>query len=119
LRDKNDDFCKSILQTIKQQKIDILKEAQENPKILAKWLYENQGEMRFGSENRMFLVLVDTNDFTNSWKLKRNFDLLVPSIKQYLDNFHNKKIDDLKLSFNFKGKPNSFNTFTDIIFVIK
>ncbi len=119
LTDKNDEFCLSILQTLKQQKLDILKEAQENPKILATWLYENQGEMRFGSENRLFLVLVDTNDFTNSWKLKRNFELLAPSIKHYLDNFQSKQIDDLKISFNFKGKPNSFNALTDIIFVIR
>ena len=75
--------------------------------------------MRFGSENRLFLVLVDSSDFENSWKLKRNFELLEPSIKKYLDNFHNKQIDDFKLSFNFKGKPNSFNVLTDIIFITK
>ena len=119
LADKNDEYSNSVLQTIKQQKLDILTEAQKNPKLLAKWLYENQGEMRFGSENRLFLVLIDTNDFTNSWKLKRSFELLAPAIKNYLDNFHLIEIEDLKLSFNFKGKPNTFNTLTDIIFIKK
>ncbi len=119
MTDKNDEFCLSVLQTLKQQKLEILKEAQENSKILAKWLYENQGEMRFGSENRLFLVLVDTNDFTNSWKLKRNFELLSPSIMQYLDNFQSKQIDELKISFNFKTKPTSYNALTDIIFVVR
>lgn len=119
LSDKNDDFSNSVLQTIKMEKLEILKEAQENPKMLAKWLYENQGEMRFGSENRLFLVLVDSNDFGNSWKLKRNFEFLEPSIRKYLDNFPNKNIQDLKISFNYKGNANIFNVVTDILFIIK
>lgn len=86
---------------------------------MATWLYENQGEMRFGSENRLFLVLVDTDDFGNSWKLKRNLDLLKPTILNYLDNFKYKKIDDLKVTFEFKGKIQIFTALTDIIFVVK
>ena len=119
LKDKNDEFSYSVLQKIKSEKLEILNEAIANPKMLAKWLFENQGEMRFGSENRLFLILVDINDFDNSWKLKRNFELLEPSIKQYLDKFHIKNTDDLKLSFNFKGKPNTFNVLADILFITK
>jgi len=119
MKDKNNDFCKQVLQTLKNQNQKILIDTQTNTKNLAKWLYENQGEMRFGSENRLYLVLVDNEDFYNSWKLKRNIDLLKPTIISYLDNFKNKNIEDLKISFDYKGKPNSFNTFTDIIVVIK
>lgn len=119
MKDKNDEFCNNVLTTLKNEKLNILKEVQDNPKILATWLYENQGEMRFGSENRLFLVLVDTDDFGNSWKLKRNLDLLKPAIMNYLDNFKNKKIDDLKVSFGYKGKPQTFTALTDIIFVVK
>ena len=119
MKDKNDEFCNNVLATLKNEKLDILKEVQNNPKILATWLYENQGEMRFGSENRLFLVLVDTDDFGNSWKLKRNLDLLKPTIMNYLDNFKTKKIDDLKVSFGYKGKPQTFTALTDIIFVVK
>lgn len=119
MKDRNDAFCSDVLTTLKNEKLEILKEVQDNPKILATWLYENQGEMRFGSENRLFLVLVDTDDFGNSWKLKRNIDLLKPTILNYLDNFKNKKIDDLKVTFEFKGKPQTFTALTDIIFVIK
>ena len=97
----------------------IVKEAQENPIILSKWLYENQGEMRFGSENRLFLVLIDTDDFSNSWKLKRNIELLRPTIFNFLDKFAHKKIDDMKVSFNYPGRPQTFNSLADIIFVIK
>jgi hypothetical protein len=119
MKDRNDDFCKQILQILKVERIEILKEAQANPKMLAKWLYENQGEMRFGSENRLFLVLVDTDDFNNSWKLKHNIDLLKPVIVSYLDNFKNKRISDLSISFEFKDKLHKFSTLTDVIFVVK
>ena len=119
MKDRNDDLCKETLQTLKSEKIEILQETQENPKILSKWLYENQGEMRFGSENRLFLVLVDTYDFNNSWKLKRNIDLLKPTIVSYLNNFKNKKIDDLRIDFEFKGKPHGFSALADVIFVVK
>lgn len=119
MKDRNDAFCSDVLAILKSEKLEILKEVQDNPKILATWLYENQGEMRFGSENRLFLVLVDTDDFGNSWKLKRNLDLLKPTILTYLDNFKNKKIDELKVTFEFKGKPQPFTALTDIIFVVK
>jgi hypothetical protein len=75
--------------------------------------------MRFGSENRLFLVLVDTEDFTGSWKLKRNMDLVKPAIKDYLDNFAKKEISDLKTSFQYKGKAQIFSALTDVIFVVK
>jgi hypothetical protein len=119
MKDRNDDLCKQTLQTLKDEKIEILKETQENPKLLAKWLYENQGEMRFGSENRLFLVLVDIDNFNNSWKLKRNIDLLKPTIVSYLDNFKNQKIKDLQIDFEFKGKPHGFSALADVIFVVK
>lgn len=119
MKDKNDDFCCSVLAILKSEKLQILKEAQSNPKMLATWLYENQGEMRFGSENRLFLVLVDSDDFNNSWKLKRNLSLLEPMITQYLDNFKSKKMDDLKVTFAYKGKSQTFTALADVIFVTR
>jgi hypothetical protein len=119
MKDKNDKFCNSTLSKLKEEKIEILKEVQKDPKILAKWLYENQGEMRFGSENRLFLVLVDTEEFNSSWKLKRNIELLKPTILSYLNAFHKKKIADLKVSFGYKGREQTFTALTDVIFVIK
>lgn len=119
MKDRNDAFCLEVLKTLKEEKLEILQEVQDNPKILATWLYENQGEMRFGSENRLFLVLVDTDDFTNSWKLKRNIDILKPTILTYLDNFKTKKTEDIKIEFEFKGKTKTYTALTDIIFVVK
>lgn len=119
MKDRNDNLCIQTLQMLRNVKIEILEEAQANPKLLAKWLYENQGEMRFGSENRLFLVLVDKEDFNNSWKLKRNIDLLKPTIVSYLDNFKRKKIEDLCVNFEFKGKTRRFFALADVIFVVK
>lgn len=117
MKDKADAISISTLATIQSQRKSILQEAMNNPSELAKWLYENQGEMRFGSENRLFLVLVDTVDWDNSWKLKRNFDLLQPAIYYYLNNFRSKNIDEMKLSFTYKTKE--YNTYADILFVTK
>ncbi len=119
LKDKGSKECICVIETLKKEKLQILKEAIDDPKGLAKWLYENQGEMRFGSENRLFLVLVDTDDFTGSWKLKRNMDLLKPVIEDYISNFSKKKTSDLKIDFKYKGKPQTFTALTDVIFVIK
>lgn len=119
MKDKNDDFCNKVLTKLKNEKLEILNDVQNNPIILTKWLYENQGEMRFGAENRIFLVLVDTDDFNNSWKLKRNLDILKPAIINYLDDFKNKNINKLKISFGYKGKQQIFTSISDIIFVIK
>ena len=112
-------MIENAVNVLKKEKLQILKEVQSHPKMLAKWLYENQGEMRFGSENRLFLVLVDSEDFTGSWKLKRNIDLLNPTITQYLDDFKNKKMEDLKVTFAYKGKSQIFTALADVIFVVK
>ncbi len=119
LNDRGTNECKEVIETLKNENSQILYQAKENPLKLAKWLFENQGEMRFGAENRLFLVLVDTNDFNGSWKLKRNMDVLKPVIKNYLDTFANKKVTDLKITFKYKGKPQTFTALTDVIFVVK
>jgi hypothetical protein len=38
---------------------------------------------------------------------------------QYLDGFKSKKIEDLQITFGYKGKPQSFTALTDVIFVVK
>lgn len=119
MKTRNDDFCKQALQNIKNVRLEILREVQKNPKSLIQNLYEQQGELRFDASNRLFLILVDTEDFDNSWKLKRNMDLLLPIIKKYLDGFSKKSVENLKISFNYKGKDKSFTALSDAIFVVK
>lgn len=119
MKDRNTEFCNASLQQIKSVRLDILQEVIENPKMLAQNLYEEQGEMRFDSSNRLFLVLVDREDFDNSWKLKRNLDALRPGILSYLDTFSQKQIDDLRVSFTYKNRAQKYTALTDVLFVVK
>lgn len=95
----------------------ILNEAMASPELLVRWLYENQGERRFDASNRVFLVLVDTQDWDASWKLKRNLDALKPSIDGWLDSFKRDELDRLKVEFRFAGKL--YRCFSDVIFVVR
>ena len=123
MQDKADKFSLQTLAEIKDFRLNLIKQVKQNPHLLAKNLYEEQGEMRFGAENRIFLVLIDKSAFDNSWKLKRNIELLKPSIHKYLDDFSSKNIDKLKLSFYKKGKPQQFPTkyevLTDVLIIEK
>jgi len=79
------------------------------------WLYANQGEMRFGAENRLFLILVDSNDMSQSWKMKRAFPLIEPKVNSYLNAFNDNSLKEINFSF----KKNSYKALADVIFVIK
>lgn len=121
MKDRGDNAALKVIETLKKDNMEIVREAQHNTKPLSKWLYENQGEMRFGSENRLFLVLIDTDtsNFSNSWKLKRNMELLTPVIHKFLDGFVTKNPDDLKITFNYSGRTETFHSLAEIIFVVK
>lgn len=119
MKDRDDDFCRQSLHNIKDFRLEILNQVIQNPRELIQNLYEQQGELRFDASNRLFLILVDTEDFDNSWKLKRNLDLLKPNIKNYLDEFTKKNIEELKVTFNYKGKDQTFTALSDAIFILK
>jgi len=93
----------------------IIEEAMENKKELIKWLYEEQGERRFDSANRLFLVLIEKNNLEESWKLKRNIDFLRESIGSYLDKF---KINN-NLEINFDWKDEKYTSVSDALFIVK
>ena len=59
--------------------------AKDDPSDLIKWLYQNQGVRRFDASNRLFLILIDSSNFFDSWKLKRARPLLESRVKTYLD----------------------------------
>ena len=93
------------IKELKKIRIEILDKVQQDPIPLIKWLYENQGERRFDASNRIFLVLVDTNDFFSSWKLKRNFNLIKRRVFSELDN-QGKNFSN-KVEFQSQGKNHS------------
>ena len=96
----------------------MIQEAMQNPQSLIKWLYEEQGERRFDAANRLFLVLVDKNNLEESWKMKRNIELLKDGINGYLDKFDPKDIARLKIEFDWiDGKR--YAAISDVIFIVK
>ena len=104
-----------ILTELSETRRQIIYEVQNSKDELMKWLYENQGEMRFGAENRLFMILIDSTDMTQSWKMKRAFNLISPKVNQYLDDFNSSSLK--QIDFTFKG--NSYSSLADIIFVVK
>jgi hypothetical protein len=90
-----------------------INEVEQNPYELIKWLYENQGEMRFGSENRIFVIFVDKSNYAESWKLKSNLKLLESSINQFLDE----QTPSIDVTFTFKGA--NYKTKSKLILISK
>lgn len=104
-----------IIDQLNSARREIVDEARRDPMELMKWLYENQGEMRFGAENRLFLILVDTDDMAQSWKLKRAFALIEPTVKTYLDSFTAATLRQV----NFTYKKQGYKALADALFVVK
>ena len=104
-----------ILQTLHETRAQIIRNAENNPEELMSWLYENQGEMRFGAENRIYLIVVDSKNIAESWKLKRAFDIIEPKVNEYLNTFQENTLKHIK--FQFKGKQ--YQSLSDIIFIVK
>jgi hypothetical protein len=110
--------AKQFVKDFNKTRWSLIQEAMKEPQKLIKWLYEEQGERRFDAANRLFLVLIDKNNLEESWKMKRNIDLLKNTIKNYLDNFSDKDIARLRTEFIWiDGKK--YVVLSDAIFVIK
>lgn len=86
-----------------------------NPESLMKWLYENQSPRLFGAENRLFVILIDSTDMEQSWKMKRAFSLIEPKVNDYLNKFNAHSLKKIDFTFNKK----SYESLADIIFVVK
>lgn len=104
-----------ILDELKTKRKDVITDAQANTMELMTWLYANQGEMRFGAENRLFVILVDTTDMSQSWKIKRAFSLIEPKVNDYLNYFNANSLKEV----NFTFKKDRYKSLADIVFVVK
>lgn len=104
-----------ILSELRGLRKEVIQEAQQDKKALMQWLYEKQGEMRFGTENRLFVILVDSSDMTQSWKMKRAFEQIEPAVKNYLDRFDKTSLSQIDFTFNDK----KYSSLADVIFVVK
>ena len=105
----------NILSELRDKRKEVICEAQQDKKALMQWLYEKQGEMRFGAENRLFVILVDSSDMTQSWKMKRAFEQIEPAVNNYLDDFDKTSLN--QIDFTFKDK--TYSSLADVIFVVK
>ena len=105
----------NIIEVLTKHKQEIIDKACKHPEELMEWLYENQSARLFGAENRLFLVLVDTKDMKQSWKMKRAFTLIEPTVKNYLDSFNAHSLKKINLTFNQKN----YTSRSDIIFITK
>ncbi|MFH1230731.1 MAG: hypothetical protein V1709_04455 [Planctomycetota bacterium] len=88
-------------------------DAMKEPKNLAIWMYENQGAQRFGSDNRLFVVLLDTNKPEESWKLKRNFPLVFSKIDEFFNKIKVTTQDEI--IFGFASK--TYTTVSKVLFI--
>ena len=105
----------NIIDALTKYKQEIINEACKHPEELMEWLYENQSARLFGAENRLFLVLVGTKDMKQSWKMKRAFTLIEPTVNSYLDSFNAHSLKKINFTFNQKN----YTSLSDIIFIIK
>lgn len=117
IKDRSNEALLAELQNIDIQNKQIIDDTIYNKQILAQWLYENQGELRFGAENRLFVILIDTLDLSASWKLKRNFHIIKPKIISYLDSFNKADFTNNIVDFTFHQKR--YKALADIIFIVK
>ena len=114
LDDHPNSYAAELIIELQDYRESLLNKAMDDPEILIRWLYENQGVRRFDASNRLFLILTDKNDFFNSWKLKRAKPLIQKRVNRHLN-----KIDDMGFVLDFYWEGNTYSTESDAIFVVK
>jgi len=86
-----------------------------DPKELAVWLYENQGAQRFGADNRLFVIVHDTQKPEDSWKIKRDINFIKQNIGRFFEQETISEEDEIV--FNFQRT--SYTAITKILFIVK
>jgi hypothetical protein len=115
IADHPDKECQKIIEEVTLQRTTIIQSVKSNPKGLITWLYENQGVRRFDASNRLFLVLIDTEDFFESWKLKRALPRLKNGINGYLNNVPKKP--GISVDFSWEGQH--YSVRSDVVVISK
>ena len=113
--DHPSETSQNLIRELSHFRRQLIEETQINPEGLITWLYENQGVRRFDASNRLFLILIDLDDFFASWKLKRAHPLLTSGIGAFLDNISASPGRDL--NFNWDGER--YTVVSDAIIITK
>lgn len=114
LQDHPSQSAQALVRELSERRQMVLDECVGNPDDLIRWLYENQGVRRFDASNRLFLVLVNTQNYSASWKLKRAKDLLEREIDQFLDRVEAGRVGR-RVSFEWEGQQHT--AVSDVVFV--
>lgn len=85
----------------------------KNPEIVCKYMYELQGAQRFGDDNRLFIIIYDKNNPTQSWKIKRDYSLIKSKINDFFDQKTN--LD----AINFKYGNKQYLAHSKVMFILK
>ncbi|HLG35262.1 MAG TPA: hypothetical protein VI757_10305 [Bacteroidia bacterium] len=117
ISESQSETARTFIGVFHQTRSDIVNETIAHPNELIVWFYENQAPRRFDAANRFFLVLIDKNNFEESWKLKRNKDLLVERINGYLDGNRNINFNQFQINFNWEGT--NYQTNATCLFIIR
>ncbi|MFW9881548.1 MAG: hypothetical protein ACFFG0_51440 [Candidatus Thorarchaeota archaeon] len=118
ISERTDVESKRFIKEFKKVRWKIVEDTIKDKKSLIKWLYEKQGERRFDAANRLFLVLIDKKNMEESWKMKRNIELLVDKIDSYLNKFNARDRAKLDIEFDWiDGKK--YKALSDVIFLIR
>lgn len=114
LSDHPSESAQSLIRELSEHRRSALDECVRNRAELIRWLYENQGIRRFDASNRLFLVLVNTQNYFASWKLKRAKDLLERDIGNFLDGVQEGHVGR-RISFDWEGERHT--AVSDVVFV--
>ncbi len=104
-----------FISDMKQESRKIIQDTIKDSVCLARWLYEKQSERRFDRVYRFYLILVDSVNLEDSWKLKRNRDLVPDGIRSFLSKDPKNEIKDIR--FGWKGKE--YDTKCFVLFIVK
>ncbi len=109
--------AQDFIAQFRQTRRDIINGTIANPHELIIWFYENQGTRRFDAANRLFVVLIDRNNLEESWKLKRNKEILIQHISNFLDVNRNVDFSQFQMNFNWEGSI--YQSYATCLFVVR
>ena len=109
--------AQNFIREFHQTRREIINETVQNPNELIIWFYENQGTRRFDAANRFFLVLIDLNNLEESWKLKRNREILHEGINNYLNQNRDVDFSQFQIDFNWEG--DNYQSYATCLFLVR
>lgn len=74
-----------------------IEDAISDPVSVCEYLYRLQGAQRFGAENRLFIIIYNRQTPEDSWKIKREYELIKRSVNDFFSQ--NISLDPVNFSF--------------------